>query len=182
MDRRLARHALLPLSRRRQGDQERRAAHRPRVAAGAVRLPGRVRRHVRPRQAHPGHRQHPGADPPEVVEVRAAVAVQGRRLLREHAAVHRQQVGHRQPGDDARHRSRRRPRPRLRHLRLPHRRYQALPQGGRRLRPQLPSRRVRRDDALADRQRLRRRALARRRSRSSTSPAATPSSARRCCR
>ena len=31
------------------------------------------------------------------------IAVQGRRLFRQHAAVHRQQVGHGQPGDDARH-------------------------------------------------------------------------------
>ena len=43
-----SRHAVVPVSRRRQGHQERRAADRSRVAAGAVRLRGRVRRHVRP--------------------------------------------------------------------------------------------------------------------------------------
>ena len=37
-------------------------------------------------------------------------------------AVHRQQVGHRQPGDDARRGLRHRAAARLRHLRLPHRR------------------------------------------------------------
>ena len=33
----------------------------------------------------------------QVVEVRLQLAVQGRRLLRQHAALHRQQVGHVQP-------------------------------------------------------------------------------------
>ena len=122
VDRRLARHAVVPLPGRRQGDQERRAAHRPRVAGGAVRLPRRVRRHVRAGQAHADHRQHPDPHAAEVVEVRLRVAVQGRRLLRQHAAVHRQQVGHVQPDHDARRRLRHRPRPRLRHLRLPDRR------------------------------------------------------------
>ena len=41
VDRRLARHAVVPLPRRGQGDQERRAAHRARVAGRAVRLPRR---------------------------------------------------------------------------------------------------------------------------------------------
>ena len=58
----------------------------------------------------------------EVVEVRLQLAVQGRRLLRHHAAVHRQQVGHVQPDHDARPGLRHRPRARLRHLRLPDRR------------------------------------------------------------
>ena len=57
---------------------------------------------VRARQAHADHRQHPGPDDAQGLEVRVRVAVQGRRLLRHHAAVHRQQVGHVQPGDDAR--------------------------------------------------------------------------------
>jgi hypothetical protein len=86
------------------------------------------------------------------------LAVQGRRLLRQHAALHRQQVGHGQPDHDARQRSRRRARARVRHLRLPHRRREAVPEGGRRVGPQLPARRVRRHHALADRQRVRRRA------------------------
>ena len=34
------------------------------------------------RQAHADHRQHPGADQPQELEVRLRVAVQGRRLLR----------------------------------------------------------------------------------------------------
>ena len=106
VDRRLARHALLPVSRRRQGDQERRAAHRPRVAARAVRVPGRVRRHLRSRQAHAHHRQHPGADEAEVLEVRLQLPVQGGRLLRQRPALHRQQVGHLQPDHDARRRPR----------------------------------------------------------------------------
>ena len=118
----------------------------------------------------------------EVVEVRLQLAVQGRRLLRQHAPVHRQQVGHGEPDHDARRRSRHRPRPRVRHLRLPDRRPEAVPEGSRRLRSELPARRVRRHDALAHRQRLRRRAGVGARCRCSTSPAATPSSARRCCR
>ena len=124
----------------------------------AVRLPGRVRRHVRPRQAHADDRQHPDPDQPEVVEVRLRVAVQGRRLLRHDAAVHRQQVGHVEPGHGARRRLRHRPRARLRHLRLPHRRPEAVPEGSGRHRPALPPRRVRRHDALAPGQRLQRRA------------------------
>ena len=56
------------------------------------------------------------------LEVRLRIAVQGRRLLRHHAPVHRQQVGHVEPGDDARPGLRHRPAARLRHLRLPHRR------------------------------------------------------------
>ena len=47
---------------------------------------------------------------------------------------------------------------RLRHVRLPHRRREAVPEGSGRLGPELPPRRVRRHDALAHRQRLRRRA------------------------
>ena len=76
---------------------------------GAVRLPRRVRRHVRSGQAHADDRQHPGADEAEVVEVRLQLAVQGGRLLPEHAPVHRQQVGHRQSDHDARRRPRHRP-------------------------------------------------------------------------
>ena len=57
-----------------------------------------------------------------------------------------------------------------------------VPARGRRLRPQLPARRVRRHDALAHRQHLHRRDRHRRRFRCSTSPRATPSSATRCCR
>ena len=85
VDRRLARHAVVPLPRRGQGDQERRAAHRARVAGRAVRLPGRVRRHLRPGQAHADHRQHPDPHQPQELEVRAREPVQGRRLLRRHA-------------------------------------------------------------------------------------------------
>ena len=85
----------------------------------AVRLPRRVRRHVRSRQAHADDRQHPDPHQPQGVEVRLRVAVQGRRLLRHDAALHRQQVGHVEPGHDARRRLRHRPGARLRHLRLP---------------------------------------------------------------
>ena len=74
-----------PLPRRGQGDQERRAADRPRVAGRAVRLPRPVRRHVRPGQAHAHHRQHPDPDRSQELEVRAREPVQGRRLLRRHA-------------------------------------------------------------------------------------------------
>ena len=102
MDRRLARHAVVALSRRGQGDQERRAAHRPRVAGRAVRLPRRVRRHLQAGQAHADHRQHPGPHEDQVLAVRLQLAVQGRRLLRRDAALHRQQVGHVEPGDAAR--------------------------------------------------------------------------------
>ena len=117
----------LAVPRRRQGDQERRAADRPRVAGRAVRLPRRVRRHVQARQALADDRQHPGPDEAQVVALRLQLAVQGRRLLRHHAAVHGQQVGHVQPGDAARQRLRHRPRAGVRHLRLQGRRAQDVP-------------------------------------------------------
>ena len=40
------------------------------------------------------HRQHPDPLHAQGLEVRLRIAVQGRRLLRQHPAVHRQQVGH----------------------------------------------------------------------------------------
>ena len=116
------------------------------------------------------------------LEVRLRVAVQGRRLLRHDAAVHRQQVGHVEPGHDARPGLRHRPRPRVRHLRLPHRRSAEVPEGSRRHRQSLPARRVRRRHAVAHRQRVQRGAGDRARCRCSTSRRATASSARRCCR
>ena len=94
----------------------------------------------------------------EVVEVRLQLAVQGGRLLRHDAALHGQQVGHGQPDHDARRRPRHRPRARVRDLRLQDRRPEAVPEGSRRLGSELPARRVRRHDAVAHRQRLRRRA------------------------
>ena len=103
-------------------------------------------------------RQHPDPDQPQELEVRAPEPVQGRRLLRRHPGVHRQQVGHGEPGDDARRRLRHRAAARLRHLRLPHRRREEVPEGGRRHRPPLPAGRVRRHHALAAGQRLLRRA------------------------
>ena len=121
-----------------------RAAHRPRVADRAVRLPGPVRRPVRSRQALADDRQHPDPLAAQGLEVRLRVAVQGRRLLRHDAAVHGQQVGHVEPGHDARSGLRHRPGARLRHVRLPHRRAAEVPQGSRRHRQSLPSRRVRR--------------------------------------
>ena len=92
----------------------------------------------------------------QVVAVRLQFAVQGRRLLRRHAPVHRQQVGHVEPGDAARQRLRHRPRARVRHLRLQDRRPEDVPARGGRLGPQLPARRVQRHDALAHRQHLHR--------------------------
>ena len=148
----------------------------------AVHLRRPVRRHLRPRQAHPDHRQHPGAVAPQGLEVRLRVAVQGRRLLRQHPPLHRQQVGHVEPDHDARSGLRHRAAARLRHLRLQGGGREALPQGSRRLRPQLPPRRVRRHDALAHRQRVQRRHRQRPRCRRSTSPRATRRWAKRCCR
>src|SRR5690348_3469290 len=49
---RFARHDFLPVSGYGQGNQERRAAHRPRIADGAVRVSRPVRRYVRPRKIH----------------------------------------------------------------------------------------------------------------------------------
>ena len=109
-----------------------------------------------PGQAHADHRQHPGAHEAPVVEVRLQLAVQGRRLLHHHAPVHRQQVGHVQPHHGARPGLRHRPDARVRHLRLQDHRAEAVPQGGGRLRPALPARRVRRDDAVAHREHLQR--------------------------
>ena len=116
------------------------------------------------------------------MEVRLQLAVQGGRLLPEHPPVHRQQVGHGQSRDDARQRSRHRSGPRIRHVRFPDHRPEAVPQGSRGLDHELPARRVRRHHALAHRQRVCRCAGVRRRFRCSTSRAAIRSSARRCCR
>ena len=55
----------------------------------------------------PDHRQHPDPHPAQVLAVRLRIAVQGRRLLRHHPPVHRQQVGHVEPGDAPRRRLRR---------------------------------------------------------------------------
>ncbi len=96
VDGRLARHAVVPLPRRGQGNQERRAAHRARIAGRAVRLPRPVRRHVRSRQVFAHDRQHPDPVRPQGLEIRLREPVQGGRLLRHHAPVHRQQVGHRE--------------------------------------------------------------------------------------
>ena len=71
---------------------------------------------------------------------------------------------------------------RVRHLRLQDRRPEAVPERSRRLRSQLPARRVRRHDALAHRQHLHRRDRLGARSRCSTWRRATPSLATRCCR
>ena len=63
MDRRLARHAVVPVP---DDDKEIKRGAQLIVResqVGAVRLPRTVRRHVRPRQAHADDRQHPGADP-----------------------------------------------------------------------------------------------------------------------
>ena len=56
------------------------------------------------------------------MEVRLRIAVQGRRLLRHHAALHRQQVGDLEPGHGARPGFRHRPAARVRDLRLQDRR------------------------------------------------------------
>ena len=100
--------------------------------------------------------------------------VQGRRLLRHHAPVHRQQVGHGQSGDDARRRI---------SASCALRAYgtydfrvvdvEEVPEGSRRHRRSFPARRIRRHDALAHRQRVHRRARAARRFRRSTSRRAT---------
>ena len=173
---------VLPLSGRRQGNQERRAADRPRVAGRPVRLPGRVRRYVRSRQAHADDRQHPDPHQPQVVEVRLRVAVQGGRLLRHHAPLHRQQVGHVESDHGARRRLRHRPRARVRHLRFPDRRSEAVPEGSGRLRSQLPARRVRRHDAVAAGQRVLATRSPRRRFRCSIWRRGIRRSATRCCR
>ena len=67
----------------------------------------------------------------------------------DHARVHRQQVGHRESGDDARRRFRHRAPARVRHLRLPRRRREEVSEGGRGHRRPFPARRIQRHDALA---------------------------------
>ena len=143
---------------------------------------GPVRRHVRPGQVLADDRQHPDPDRPQGLEIRPREPVQGRCLLRRHAPFHRQQMGHRQSGDDARRGLRHRPAARVRHLRFPHRRRQEVPEGSRGHRRSFPSRRVQRHDALAHRQRVHRGAGELEDSRRSTSRRATRSWARRCCR
>ncbi len=67
-----------------------------------------------------------------------------------------QQVGHGQSHHGARRRLRHRAAARVRHLRLQDRRAEAVPEGGRRIGPELPARRVRRHDAVAHGQRVQR--------------------------
>ena len=135
-----------------------------------------------PGQAHADDRQHSGPDQAEVVEIRLQFAVQGRRLLPQHAALHRQQVGHGEPDHDARRRPRHRPRARVRHLRLPHHRSASCSSKKWPARIRIsgstnsPTRCARASSAFSPTR------WPRRKFRCSTSPAATPSSARRCCR
>ena len=143
---------------------------------------GAVRRHVRARQAHADHRQHPDPDEARVVEVRLQFAVQGRRLLRHHAALHRQQMGHVEPGDAARQRLRRRARARVRHLRLqdrPARRRSCARSPAPITTSASTSSATRCARASSACSRMRSRP---RRCRCSTWRRATPSSATRCCR
>ena len=64
------------------------------------------------------HRQHPHPRHAQGLEVRLRIAVQGGHLLRQHAPVHRQQVGHGQSHHDARRGFRHRAGARLRHVRF----------------------------------------------------------------
>ena len=182
MERRLARHAVVSLSGRGQGNQARRAADRPRIADRAIHLSRPVRRYLRAGQVCADHRQHPGAERSEGMEVRVRIAVQGRRLLCGHAAFHRQQMGHGQSGDDARPGFRHRAPACVRHLRFPHHRSEAVSEGSRRHRRPFSSRRVQRHDALAHRQRLLRGAGAVENSCARRRGALRASSATRCCR
>ena len=171
-----------PLPRRGQGDQERRAADRARVAGGAVRLPGRVRRHVRPGKHTLTTDNIPvltnlkswkyALESPFKADVYYVVtrAFTGNKWGTANPVMMRDaDFGDRAPA-------------RLRHVRLPHRRREEVPEGSRRHRRSLPARRVQRHDALADRQRVLRGAGQGSRSRRSTSRRAIPSWARRCCR
>ncbi len=156
MDGRFPGHAVVPFPRRRQGDQERGAAHCSRVAGGAVRLSRRIRRYVWTRQALAHDRQHPGPHPDQVLEVRLQLAVQGRRLLSQRSPLHRQQVGNGESHHGAGRRFRHRPRARVRHLRLQDRRSQTVSEGSRRIRSELPPGRIRRHHAVPHHQRLQR--------------------------
>ena len=158
VERRLAQHPHLPVSRSRSGDQTRRSARRPRIAGRAVRLSGAVRRHLRARDAHAGHRQYSDPDPAEGVEIRLRIAVQDGRLFRHHAPVYRQPVGHGQPGHAARQRTGHRACPRVRHVRFSRARSQALPPGSCRHRRSLPAAGFLEHHAVAHRERLLRRA------------------------
>ncbi len=135
-----------------------------------------------PGKLHAHDRQHPDPHRPQGLEVRPREPVQGRRLLRRHAAFHRQQVGHGQSGDDARPGLRHRAAARLRHLRFPRRRRAEVPEGSRGHRRSLPPRRIQRHDALAHRQRVLRCARAGEDPGARRRRALFASSARRCCR
>ncbi len=123
VDRRLARHAVVPVSRRGQGNQARRAAHRARVAdSSSSSISGQFGDQFGPGKHTLTTDNIPDPVAAQGLEVRLRVAVQGRRLLRHHPPVHRQQVGHVEPGDDAGPGLRDRARAGLRHLRFPCRR------------------------------------------------------------
>ena len=183
VDRRLARHAVVPVPRRRQGDQERRAADRARIAGRAVRLPRPVRRPVRARASHTlttdnipiltdlkGWKY--GLESPFKADVYYVVTrlFTGNKWGTANPVMMRDQdfgiVRLRAYGTYD--------------FRVVRR--AEVPEGSRRHRRSLPPRRIQRHDALAHRQRVLRRARAARRCRRSTSPRATASSAKRCCR
>ena len=162
--------------------KQRRAAHRPRVADGSVRLSRAVRRHLRSGQAHADDRQHPGPHDAQgwkygfETPFKADVYFVITRLFAGNKWGTSNPVMMRDAG------LRDRAAARVRHLRLPHRRAAAVPEGGRRHRPAFPARRIRRRDALAHRQRLQRRAGEQQSAGARRRHTLHASSGTRCCR
>ena len=113
------RHDRVAVPAARERDQDERQARGARGPDGGVRQRGHHRRRVRARHLHPGDAEPAGPVDAEGVEVRLREPVQGRGLLRLDAAVHRPEVGHPEPRDDARPRVRDGAGPGVRHLRLP---------------------------------------------------------------
>ena len=122
------------------------------------------------------------ADPQHArgLEVRLRQPVQGRGLLRQHAADHRPEVGHAEPDHAARPRVRPGPPARVRHLHAAGGRPEGAAQGAGRHRSALRGGRDHRAVARRSSRGVRRRDRARRRSRRSTSPRTTASSRSSC--
>jgi hypothetical protein len=157
VDRGRRRYAGLALPDGRQRDPVRRLADRAREPDGGVRQRGQGGRRVRPRHVQADDADAAGADLPEELGQAVPEPVQERRLLLQHSPAARPQVGHQPAGDHPRQGLRRRAPARLRQLRLPHRRPQAVPHRGvghaRTLLGRRPRRPAARHDAAAHQRR-----------------------------
>jgi hypothetical protein len=120
-------HAGLALPDGRDGNPERRLAHRSRIAGGRLRQRRQGGRRVRPRHVQAHDADAARAHVPEELGQALRVPLQERRLLLQHAPAGRPEVGHAPADHHPRQGLRRRAPAGLRQLQLPHRRCQAVP-------------------------------------------------------